>query len=113
MHRSHPQPHRYPYDFAESVISDFENKYARVMVFLARKLGLSPKEFRFRLIKCFMYNNRKWNVLREVMKNIHDQNIYDDLDTYSGKALVKYIQALRTFAEDRLIDKGLLNKTID
>lgn len=106
---SHSRPHAYPYLYSEGVIDEFLKNYSRVVLFVSKKCHMSAKEFRFNMIKCFMYRNSRWNVLRETLKYIEKHQLYSDMAFYHGPDFEKYLTAVRSLVEDSLIDNEKLH----
>lgn len=103
-YNSHSLPSTYPYHYSEQVIAEFENKYARVMLFISKKLGFTPKYFRLMLINAFMNHNGHWNVVRETLKYVDRHDLYGLIATMTKEEAVKYLTSVRTIVEDWLID---------
>lgn len=103
----HRAPH-YPREYSASVVDKFLDNYARVHIFVARMIGKDPKEFREALIRAFMYRNARWNVTRDVLKYVHNQDLYAVLKALSLPDRTIYLTAVKTLCEDFLIDSEKL-----
>jgi hypothetical protein len=110
---STPSPVRYPYLYAENIVDKFIDSYSRVCIFVAKKSGIDPKRFRMLLIAAFMYRNKRWNIVRDMLKYIHRRELYDEMSFFDPPDFRKYLTHLKYFIEEELIDAGKLDERID
>jgi hypothetical protein len=100
----------YSYRFASKVVTDFEEKYARVVLFVGEKLQMLPEEFRNYLVNQFQHNNRRWNVTREALKLIDKHDQYEMLGKLTPSEFVQYVTCVKSLAVDWLLDHESLDK---
>lgn len=93
----------YPYQYSADVIEGFVIKYARVVLFVARKLNMAPGELKFRMIKMFQHHNKRWQIFREYLKYIEKWNMYAELRGYSRSEFIKWSTSVKTLCEDDVI----------
>jgi len=98
----------YSYELASSVIENFCTKYTRATLFFAKKLLMDPKNFKYTLIKLFMYNNVRWNIIRDCLKKVDKEDMYFELARLTKPEFIKYLTAVRSLVEDRQLDLEFL-----
>ena len=105
-----PSIHHYPYHYAAGIIDRFIDKHSRVMVFFARKLHYWPEDWREAMISMFMHNNRQWNIIREVMKDVEKWDMYSELQDLDLAEFKFYLSSVKIDATNKLLDEKKLNK---
>lgn len=95
----------YPLEYSQRIVEQFVEKYSRATTFLARKLGISPREFKYSLINLFRFQNNRWNSVRDVIKYVDRHDLYDYLSKYSYEQTVNYLTYIKYIVEDRLISE--------
>lgn len=104
MSHSTPVPnHHYPYQYAESVVDAFVDKYARATNFLAKVSGVSALAYREHLIKLFMVNNQKWNVIRDLIKWVAAPTRFNRLRAMEVEDCQTYLTYVRYECEELVI----------
>lgn len=96
----------YPYLYSADVVDAFLGNYGRAAIFIAKKCHMGPADFRQLLIKRFMYNNRRWHVLKDALKAVHRNNLYDVIAPMTRGETIKYLTAVCTLIEDDFIENG-------
>lgn len=99
--RSHHHRLRYPYQWSADVVHEFVEKHSRVVVFVAKSLGYSPKAFRDALINTLMRNEGQWNRVRDTLKKIDRCDMFDDLRAVKGE----YLRAYLTFVSMMVMEE--------
>lgn len=94
----------YSYRFAVSAVDAFLQRYSRVCIFVSKKLHIDAMDLRENLINAFMYRNRRWILLRNTLKLIHNQDMYDELAPLTYPDFVKYLTSVKSMAEDEWLD---------
>lgn len=79
MNRSSTHTPRYAYWWSARVINDFIDSYGRATYFVAKVLGLDCDEWRETLIQTLMRGGYLWERLREGIKCIERQDMYDEI----------------------------------
>jgi len=107
---NHTRHSVYSRDYAEKIIQQFIDSYARVLIFVAKKLRIDPKTFRDILINAFIYRNASWNCLRDALKYIDKHDLYKELSSYHGEVFKNYLTDVKYIVTDTLIDEKKLDK---
>lgn len=94
----------YAFRYSADVVESFIEKYSRATIFISKKLGITPKEFKYSLINLFMKRNAKWNMTREVIKRVHNQNLYPVLSPLSRDEFLKYLTVVRVIIDDEFME---------
>jgi hypothetical protein len=96
----------YSYGYSAKIIEEFVEKYARATIFVARKLGFTPREFKHSLIVLFQFRNGKWNSVRDTLKYIDKHRLYGEIQGYEYTIFLKYLTSVRSLVEDILLERG-------
>lgn len=99
----------YPFHYSARIVEKFVEKYARATIFCAKKLGISPREFKWSLIVLFAKSNNRWNSVRDAIKYVEKNNMYNYLSKYDADMLAKYLTFVRYICEDSLLEVGFSN----
>lgn len=94
----------YSFRNALDAVRPFTISYARATNFIAKKLGFDPKDFVDSLIRLYIYQNPRWNVVRDTIKKVERWNMYEELAQYGRDDLLKYLTCVKTLVEDEYID---------
>lgn len=97
----------YSYEYSANVVDSFLDSYARVLIFVAKKLKMDPRELRKRLIKIFQSNQPRWYITRETLKRIEKYDMYHDMAKLSREDFIKYYTCVKSLVEDDWMD-GLI-----
>lgn len=100
----------YDFRFSVSVVDAFLENYGRVHIFVSKKLHRDPMVMRNLFINAFMYRNARWQVLRETLKRVHNQNLYDQIADLTAEETRKYLTCISSLVEDDLIERDLFEK---
>lgn len=82
----------YSLESAGEAVSNFYNSYARACNFVAKKCEIDVIQLIEGLEKRFMYNNRKWNKTRDLIKAIENENLYGSLAWTTKAAFIKFMK---------------------
>lgn len=71
-------PYKYSYNWAQQVVQDFTEKYARATNFVAKMSGISHKELCVRLIDTVRRKNQlKWEATKKAWKGMEHEDLAD------------------------------------
>lgn len=104
--RSLPQTTSYPLEYSRDIVESFVQKYARATIYIAKRCGMSPRDFKWSLIKLFRFNNGRWNSVRDTVKYVQRWQLWEEAGRYDFTAFQKYLTCVKTLAEDNLMDNG-------
>jgi len=93
----------YSYDYSSDVVEHFIESYSRVTIFMAKQWEMAPKTLRNHMIEIFRTDQPRWRGLRDTLKAIHNQNLYDDIRQLDRKQSILYYTAVRLDVEDETI----------
>jgi len=97
-------PHIYSFKWAQQVVEDFTEKYARATSFVVKMSGISHKELCLRLIESVRRRNQlKWEATKRAWKELEHEDFGDfrGLDRVQRR---KYLTAVKYSAVDSAID---------
>lgn len=103
----HPHSGHYSYGYSANVVDSFMDSYGRVCIFVAKKLYMEPKDFRVSMITAFMDHNTAWQRAREVLKYIHNLDLYDTLSGLTRAECLKYLTVVKVMADDSFAEDGI------
>lgn len=93
----HPVHYKYPYIWSAGVIDRFIDSYSRVVHFAAKKLWIDDRDFRSKLITTLMLAPKQWRLIRETLKRIQNNNLFDELAQFSRKEFLYYLTSDKVF----------------
>ena len=93
----------YSYRYADEVVNSFIDKRGRTTYFLAKMLGIEPKEFVYGLKKLFMWQNGRWNAVRDTIKYVDNHNLYEMIAKLDYENRLIYLTKVKNFVEDFII----------
>jgi hypothetical protein len=92
----HPFKDRvYSRSAADRAVDEFVHKYGRATYFVAEKSGIDATKFVEALKHRFMYSNRRWNRVRDLIKDIENHDMYASMAYMSTQAFIKYMRTKR------------------
>jgi hypothetical protein len=105
LHKQHSvsRANTYNYRLATASVEAFVEKYARVTIFMAKKLEFPVWKFKENLKTLFMYYNVRWNVVRETMKYLEKQNLVPYLSQYTKDEFLEYLTTVKSLVVDDLL----------
>lgn len=93
----------YPREYSTTIVWNFVRNYARATKFFAQMCRMSSHDFVELLIGFFMYENNRWNVMRDLIKWVEKTDAYGYLSSLDHQDALKYLTVVKTQAEDLAI----------
>jgi hypothetical protein len=93
-------PPQYSLEYSEGIVEKFVENYARATNCFARFCGMTGLELKYNLVKCFMFNNNRWNVLRDLIKWVEKSKHYEKLSKMSVEDGRVYLTAVKYTVQD-------------